>query len=111
MNEVMPRPDQAVCWVVSDGRRGIENQALGLAEAVSRALPDPLHIERVTVRRDGFVALPRIGPPNLWIGCGRAAVRMPATFGDGMVLQTNHEYGTRAFLNGEAAPNEVVSVT
>jgi len=27
------------CWVISDGRRGIENQALGLAEAASNITP------------------------------------------------------------------------
>ncbi|MEP3073224.1 mitochondrial fission ELM1 family protein [Maricaulis sp.] len=61
-------------WVVSDGRRGIENQALGLAEAVARELDNPTRIERVTVRKDGFVTLPANSHPDLWIGCGRAAV-------------------------------------
>jgi hypothetical protein len=36
---------------------------------------------------------------------------MPHFFGDDMVLQTNSEYGTRAFLNGLASPGEKVGVT
>ena len=66
---------QAVCWVVSDGRRGIENQALGLAEALARQLPDTrLAIHLVHVTKQGFVALPSSPPPDIWIGCGRTAV-------------------------------------
>ena len=71
--------DQIVCWVVSDGRRGIENQALGLAEAVARRLADQsiqARIERVVVRQDGFVTLPSGACPDIWIGCGRAAVQI-----------------------------------
>jgi hypothetical protein len=37
-------------------------------------------------------------------------VQMPAHFGDEMVLQTNAEYGARAFLNGFADPGETVTV-
>ena len=40
-----------------------------------------------------------------------AAVRLPAWFGDGMVLQTNAEYGARSFLSGKADPNEKVTIT
>ncbi len=61
-------------WVVSDGRRGIENQALGLAEALAARLGDPVHIERVVARKDGFVTLPSVSSPDIWIGCGRAAI-------------------------------------
>jgi mitochondrial fission protein ELM1 len=60
------------CLVVSDGRRGIENQALGLAERLQGLMP--LAIETLHLPRTG--ALP--APPehvDLWIGCGRAAVR------------------------------------
>ena len=32
-------PSERLCWVVSDGRRGIENQALGLAEAIADRTP------------------------------------------------------------------------
>lgn len=36
---------------------------------------------------------------------------MPRWFSDGMVLQTNAEYGARSFLNGIAKPGESVSIT
>ena len=36
---------------------------------------------------------------------------MPSTFGDGLVLQTNNEYGTRGFLNGFATADGVGSVS
>ena len=48
----------------------------------------------------------------LWcVLCADATLRMPGFFGDDMVLQTRSEYGTRAFLNGFAAPNETISIT
>ncbi|WP_300545574.1 mitochondrial fission ELM1 family protein [Maricaulis sp.] len=75
-NAIATDPHQATIWVVSDGRRGIENQALGLAEAVAGKLDRPVGIERVMVRRDGFVTLPAAASPDLWIGCGRAAVKV-----------------------------------
>jgi mitochondrial fission protein ELM1 len=82
-----------LCWVVSDGRRGIENQALGLAEAVGRLMP--LTIERriapcaegLRDRASSYLRAPRIEDltpppgetagsnlPDLWIGCGRASL-------------------------------------
>lgn len=78
-----------VCWVVSDGRRGIESQALGLAEAVAAILPLALRVIRlprgpVAEARRALAGLgvgARGGPaaaadeaPILWIGCGRAAL-------------------------------------
>ncbi|MEQ8936428.1 MAG: mitochondrial fission ELM1 family protein [Amphiplicatus sp.] len=93
------------CWVVTDGRAGIENQALGLAEAVARLMPLHITAKRVVVKApwrslprqlwgepfsklssDG--ALLRPPYPDLWIACGRASVpftmavkeRNPATF-------------------------------
>ena len=66
-----------VCWVVTDGRRGIENQALGLAEAVQRqmrASGGDLAIGKAVAHKDGTIALPDTGQPALWIGCGRLAV-------------------------------------
>lgn len=64
---------ERACFVVTDGRRGMENQALGLAEAVARLTP--MRILPVQVPRTGD--LPDAGPiaPDLWIGCGMAAVR------------------------------------
>ena len=44
-------------------------------------------------------------------GGARGAVTMPSTFGDGLVLQTNNEYGTRGFLNGFASPGERVTIS
>ena len=67
-------PPLYTIWVVSDGRRGIENQALGLAEAVSEQLDRPVTIHRVIVRKDRYVTLPSSAAPDLWIGCGRAAI-------------------------------------
>ena len=67
---------QPICFVVSDGRRGIENQALGLAEAIGRRMPMrllPLHLPRT-----GSLPDPGEMAPDLWIGCGRAAVRAAA---------------------------------
>lgn len=76
---------RVACWVVSDGRRGIENQALGLAEAVGRRRA--LVLETLTIPRPDLAvsaahalglgaAAPPQGAraPDLWIGCGRAAL-------------------------------------
>ena len=76
-------------WVISDGRRGIENQALGLAEALQRLMP--LDIQRQTLSPSTtFKALPaqlqymlkntprkhNLSPPYpaIAIGCGRQAI-------------------------------------
>jgi len=66
------------CFVVSDGRRGIENQALGLAEAVGRLTP----LRSLPVHLDKGGDPPDPGPiaPDLWIGCGRAAVKAAPGF-------------------------------
>jgi mitochondrial fission protein ELM1 len=77
MTASSPPPANKTCWVVSDGRRGIENQALGLAEAVADQLTvggDAIDIGRVIARADGYVTLPDTATPDLWIGCGRAAI-------------------------------------
>lgn len=79
-------------WAVSDGRAGIENQALGLAEAVARLKPAGITVKRIGWK-GGLGRLPTrllglappswlspesdpIGPPwpDLWIGAGRAAL-------------------------------------
>ncbi len=65
------------CFVVSDGRRGIENQALGLAEAIARRVP--LQLNPIHLPREGAIPVPSDHQPDLWIGCGRAAVRAAET--------------------------------
>lgn len=78
-------------WVVTDGRAGIENQALGLAEAIARRTPARLIPKHVRLRTPwawlpaGFTPAPRqalsVGSdaleppwPDIFIGCGRASV-------------------------------------
>lgn len=76
-------------WAVSDGRAGIENQVLGLAEAVARLAPAEITTRRVRWRRafDWLpVALKRpamLDPssdpltpplPDIWIAAGRATL-------------------------------------
>ncbi|MFN7128523.1 MAG: mitochondrial fission ELM1 family protein [Brevundimonas sp.] len=76
-------------WVVSDGRAGIENQALGLAEAVQRLTPAEIIVKRIQWR-SLFDRLPSAlktqsmlastsdalaAPwPDLWIATGRATL-------------------------------------
>jgi len=77
------------CWVISDGRRGIENQALGLAEAASNIAP--LDIDRHIIKNGktfaaasprlqfGLKSKPRDYSlpkqlPDIAIGCGRQAI-------------------------------------
>ncbi|MEQ8435235.1 MAG: mitochondrial fission ELM1 family protein [Oceanicaulis sp.] len=66
------------CFVVSDGRRGIENQALGLAEAVGRM--HPVRILAIHLDKGGDPPDPGPIAPDLWIGCGRAAVKAAPGF-------------------------------
>ena len=80
-------------WVVSDGRAGIENQALGLAEAIQRLTPAEITTKRIRWR-PLFDKLPSAlkppamldptsdvpfpddneGWPDLWIATGRATL-------------------------------------
>ena len=79
-------------WVVSDGRAGIENQALGLAEAVARLIPAEISVRRIRWRA-AFDRLPSalkascmLDPasdpvpapgeawPDLWVAAGRATL-------------------------------------
>ena len=82
-------------WAVSDGRAGIENQALGLAEAVARATPAEITLKRIGYRA-GIGRLPQrlnlfpraaldpaadpIAPPwpDVWIAAGRATLALSA---------------------------------
>lgn len=80
-----------IVWTVTDGRAGIEAQALGLAEAIVRRTPARVFSKRIQLRTpwswmpSGFVPFPRqaltIGSdqitapwPDVWIGCGRASI-------------------------------------
>lgn len=99
----MNKPQE--CWVVTDGRAGIENQALGLAEAIGRDAELIITKKTIDVTApwkllprilwgDPFSRLSRsrslLRPPfpDLWIGCGRLSVpfsmavksRSPDTF-------------------------------
>ena len=98
--------------VVSDGRAGIENQALGLAEAVQRLFPSRIEVRRIRWRK-AFDKLPSAlkapwmldpssddvfpGPgeewPDLWIATGRATLPLSAVVrrrsgGRTLVVQT-----------------------
>ncbi len=86
-------------WVVSDGRTGIQNQALGLAEAVARLNPAQIEIKQVRWR-PAFDRLPSalkspamLAPgsfdprrvvewPDLWIATGRASLPLSARVRD-----------------------------
>jgi len=80
-----PRPLRI--WAVSDGRAGIEAQALGLAEAVARRRPAHIAVKRIGWKAGlGRLPWPLIPPaartgdpitapyPDIWIGAGRATV-------------------------------------
>lgn len=85
--------DQSVprtCWVVSDGRRGMENQCLGLAEGLAQLRPLDITVKQVSLslprRWLPYKALARFGGrftpesgltppwPDLLIACGRAGL-------------------------------------
>jgi mitochondrial fission protein ELM1 len=80
-----------VIWAVSDGRAGLENQVLGLAEAVQRKTPASIITKRIAVDQraeklpralwgDPFERLTEESDrlqapwPDLLIGCGRRTV-------------------------------------
>ncbi len=84
--------------VVSDGRAGIENQALGLAEAVQRLTPAEITVRRIRWRTtfdrlpsalkaswmldgssDRTTPAPGEAWPDLWIATGRATLPLSAT--------------------------------
>lgn len=87
------------CWVVSDGRAGVENQALGLAEAVARIIPLKITPKRISVKSpwkslprgvwgDPFRRLSPAGAllrppyPKLWIACGRLSIPFSIALGE-----------------------------
>lgn len=84
-------------WVVTDGRLGMENQALGLAEAVQRQTPAEISVRRIRWRKlfdklpsalktswmldlSSDPTEPAAGEdwPDLWIATGRATLPMSA---------------------------------
>jgi uncharacterized protein len=83
-------PSPLTIWAVSDGRAGIEAQALGLAEAVGRRRPAEVIVKRIGWRgglgrlpwrlnlfgRTGLTSDSGIAPPwpDIWIACGRATL-------------------------------------
>ncbi len=83
-------PDTALsCWVISDGRRGIENQAWGLAEAASelrnlditKHILEPGKAFRAATPLMQFALKSKLSDyglpsttPDLAIGCGRQAI-------------------------------------
>lgn len=92
-NESIPSGEgRTVCWVMTDGKPGMENQCLGLAEAVGTT---PL-VRRIGLRNPWRTATPylpislplaltadsdRLEPPwpDLLITCGRQAVGLALT--------------------------------
>ena len=89
--------DPLSIWVVSDGRAGMENQALGLAEAVQRLTPATIAVKRIRWRKTfdklpsalkaGWMLDPSSDPvepgpgegwPDLWIATGRATLPLSA---------------------------------
>lgn len=86
-------------WVVSDGRTGIQNQALGLAEAVARLTPAEIKIQTVrwrpafdrwpsALKTPAMLAPGSFDPravtewPDLWIATGRASLPLSARVRD-----------------------------
>ncbi len=78
-------------WAVSDGRAGIDNQVLGLAEAIGRQTPVQITAKRIGWKAPLDPLPPRLNPaprwgrssgssdfappwPNLWIAAGRASL-------------------------------------
>jgi mitochondrial fission protein ELM1 len=84
-----------IVWVVSDGRAGIQNQALGLAEAIARLTPAEIAVKHVRWRPlfdrwpSGLKSSAMLAPgsfdprdvtnwPDLWIATGRASLPLSA---------------------------------
>jgi len=87
-------PEPLNCYVISDGRRGIENQALGLTQALARHIEDNRPTEILPYKiamgaafkaaspklqfamksRPQDYGLPKDKAPHIAIGCGRQAI-------------------------------------
>jgi mitochondrial fission protein ELM1 len=101
--------DKLTIWAVSDGRVGIEAQALGLAEAIARERPAQVIRKRIAWRW-GLGRLPwpmiplaalEVGSPlaapwpDIWVAAGRASLPLSArargwSGGRTFVVQTQH---------------------
>ncbi|WP_293907748.1 mitochondrial fission ELM1 family protein [Phenylobacterium sp.] len=97
-------------WAVSDGRAGIEAQALGLAEAVARRRPAHIAVKRIGWPAGlGRLPWPLIPPgartgdpieapyPDIWIAAGRATLPLSTRMlawsgGKTFVVQTQHPH-------------------
>jgi len=99
---------EKTCWVVTEGKAGMENQALGLAEAIGY----PVSVKRLNVRQPWrslpsalwfrpFSALASSGDtleppwPDLLIGCGRLSIPLSiavrrASGGNTYTVQMQH---------------------
>ncbi|MBW8880244.1 MAG: mitochondrial fission ELM1 family protein, partial [Asticcacaulis sp.] len=84
-------PRNLTLWAVSDGRAGIENQVLGLAEAVARLTPADVVVKRLRYKPlfDRWPTALKLAPdamltadsdrveapwPDIWIAAGRATL-------------------------------------
>lgn len=95
--EVADTPTSLRIQVVSDGRIGMENQALGLAEAVQRLFPSDIRVNRIrwkpafdkwpsALKTPAMLAPNADNPfppkgeawPDLWIATGRATLPLSA---------------------------------
>lgn len=126
--EIGSDPTPLSIWVVSDGRTGMENQALGLAEAIQRLFPSRIIAKRVRWRTP-FDKLPSalkapwmldpasdpVEPatgeawPDLWIATGRASLPLSARVrtrsgGRTFVVQTQDPRWNRAAYGLIVAP-------
>ncbi|MBS0359792.1 MAG: mitochondrial fission ELM1 family protein [Proteobacteria bacterium] len=104
--------DPLTIWTVTDGRVGIEAQALGLAESVARLRPARIVVKRVAWRpglsKLHFLLPPRLALradspiaapwPDIWIGAGRASLPLSRRVrrwsgGRTLVVQTQNPRG------------------
>ena len=87
----IPAVQPLIVWAVSDGRAGIHNQVLGLAEAIAALTPTQIIVRHIRYRRlfDRWPTALRLWPdamlkrdsdpigapyPDIWIAAGRATL-------------------------------------
>ena len=114
-------------WTVTDGRAGIEAQALGLAEAVARLRPSEIVRKRIAWPRWMRRAPTQIVPasrgllaaggdglsspwPDLWIGNGRASIPLSIavrrwSHGASFVIQLQDPLRSASLFDLVAPPN------